>query len=360
MRRVGGVLAALVLLGGVLFAVLHRAPADDGGITVVKGVIGSEKREFFADPEVVAELKAQHLRVDAITTGSWQMADADLTGNDFAFPASLSPAEEIRAKRGVSGEPVRPFYSPLVVIAHAPVAEVLRANGLAARAESGVWTFRMDQYLDAVRRDRNWSDLKDVAGHAELAGAVYVTTTDPATSSSGALHLAEVSYLANERRVVSDEAGVGRVKDLVRKVTAMQGDQKTSSDGPFKDFLSNVGSPLVLVYESQVAALTAQGRPTGDLVVLYPDTTVSSDHTMVGLTDNGKKLADLLRDDAKLRALAVRYGFRPQGDPGAFGAALNAKAGPVFAPDLSAAGIQQAPVPAVKVLNQLVDAAKGK
>ena len=70
-----------------------------------------------------------------------------------------------------------------------------------------------------------------------------------------------VSYLANERRVVSDDAGVGRVKDLVRKVTAMQG-TKTSSDGPLEDFLLNVGSPLVLVYELQVAALTAQGRQT--------------------------------------------------------------------------------------------------
>ncbi|WP_371482307.1 hypothetical protein [Kitasatospora sp. NBC_00315] len=359
MRRVISVLAALVLLGGVVFAVLHRSQPDNG-VTVVKGVIGSEKREFFADPEVVAAFRAHGLRIDAVTTGSWQMAGSELNGDDFAFPAALSPAEEIRARRNIAGEPVRPFYSPLVVIAHAPVAEVLRGNGLAAKAESGVWTLRMDQYLTAVRADRTWQQLKDTAGHAELAGALYVTTTDPGTSSSGALHLAAVSYLANGGRVVADSAGVDRTRDVLRKVTAMQGDQKTSSDGPFKDFLSGVGSPLVLVYESQVAALVSQGRSTGDLVVLYPDTTVSSDHTLVGLTDNGWKVAALLRDDTTLRALEARYGFRPQGDPAAFGAAVAGRAGPVFAPDLTAAGVQQVPVPALTILNQLVDAAKGR
>ncbi len=366
MRRVGSVLAALVLLGGVLFAVLYK-PSSGDGLTVVTGLIGSEKREFFADPEVIAEFRAKGLRIAPDTAGSWQMTTTDLGKYDFAFPASLSPAQVIAKQKG-SGEPIRPFYSPLVVIAHASTAQVLRANGLAAQqADTGVWTFKMDQYLASVRADRNWQDLKEAAGHAELAGSVYVTTTDPETSSSGALHVAAMSYLANERRVVSDPAGVDRVRDLVRKVTAMQGAQKTSSDEPFKDFLSGVGSPLVLVYESQVAALTAHGGSTGDLVVLYPDTTVSSDHSVVAWNDGGRRMAELLRDDEKLRALEAKFGFRPQADPAAFGTAVHAgtgapgsSTGPVYAPDLSAAGVQQAPVPAADVLNQLVNVAKGK
>ncbi|MFI6447012.1 hypothetical protein [Kitasatospora sp. NPDC050543] len=360
MRRLLGVLGALVLLGGVVFAVVRGQVGDPPELTVVKGVIGSEKREFFADPEVVAELGAQGLRVDAVTTGSWLMAGTKLDGYDFAFPASLSPAEEIRSQLGIKSEPVRPFYSPLVVVAHAGIAGVLKDNGLAEKSSSGVWTLRMEQYLAAVRADRTWQSLKGADAHAELAGSLYLTTTDPETSSSGALHLAAVSYLLNDRRVVADDAGVARVKDALRQLTALQGDQKTSSDGPFKDFLSGVGNPLVLVYESQVAALAAQGRSTGDLVVLYPDTTVSSDHTMVGLTDGGRRLAELLRDSPRLRSLEVRYGFRPQGDPAAFGAGLTEKPGPRFAPDLSAAGLQQAPVPAVAVLTRLIDAAKGR
>ncbi|KJK59673.1 hypothetical protein [Saccharothrix sp. ST-888] len=360
MRRAGGVLAALLLLAGVAFAILHGQTGTERTVTV-RGLIGSEKLDFFNDPAVVDELKARGFKVAMETTGSWSMAGSSLDGYGFAFPSSLPPAEEIRRQRQISTEPVRPFYSPLVVVAHAPVADVLLKNGLATKGSSGVWTFRMGDYLAAVQAGRTWQQLQDTAGHADLSGALYIRTTDPATSSSGALHLAAVAYLANGGTVVSDDASLAKVTPLVQKLTQMQGDQKTSSDGPFKDFLSGIGDPLVLVYESQVAALVAQGRSTGDLVVLYPDTTVSSDHTAIGLTPDGDRLAGLLRDDEKLRALEARYGFRPQADPGAFTGALAGRQSPaVFAPDLSAAGIRQAPVPAFGMLSKLIDAAKGR
>ncbi|MFG3049854.1 hypothetical protein ACGFZP_02720 [Kitasatospora sp. NPDC048239] len=369
MRRVFGVLAALVLLAGVGVALFWTDGGDPDGkdkVITISGVIGSEKREFFADPDVVAELRKKGLKVDTVTTGSWLMGDSDLKDYAFAFPSSLSPAEDIRRRRQINTEPVRPFYSPLVVLAHRQVADVLKGNGLASVSDSGVWTFKMDPYLKAVQDGRRWQDLTGTKDHAELSGSIFLTTTDPSTSSSGALHLAAISYLANGHQVVSDDAGVARVAGVVKQVTSMQGDQKTSSDGPFKDFLSGVGNPLVLVYESQVAALSAKGTTTpggsaGDLVVLYPDTTVSSDHTLVALQPGGEKLAAALRDDPVLRDLEARYGFRPQADPTALGRAVkDAKGGPVYAPDLSAAGVQQAQVPTVAILNKLINAAKGK
>ncbi|WP_405365872.1 hypothetical protein [Kitasatospora sp. NBC_00039] len=368
MRRVFGVLTALALLAGVGVALFRdNDPPGSGKVVTISGLIGSEKREFFADPDVIAELQKQGLKVVTDTTGSWLMGESDLTRYDFAFPASLSPAEEIRKQRQIKSEPVRPFYSPLVALAHQSMAEVLRENGLAARSESDpkVWTLRMDAYLKAVQEGRKWQDLKGASSHNELKGLLFLTTTDPSTSSSGALYLATISYLANGHQVVSDDAGVGLVKDVVRQVTSVQGDQKTSSDGPFKDFLSGVGNGPVLAYESQVAALTAKGVSTpggsaGDLVVLYPDTTVFSDHTLVALKPGAEKLAELLRDDQVLRDLEAKYGFRPQADPQALSKAVRDKQGPVYAPDLAAAGVQQAQVPTVAVLNKLINAAKGK
>ncbi|MFD0573091.1 hypothetical protein ACFQ0T_32495 [Kitasatospora gansuensis] len=255
---------------------------------------------------------------------------------------------------------MRPFYSPLVVIAHKPAADVLKNNQLAEQSGESPWKLRMANYLAAVGKDTKWSELKGAAGKAELSGDIYLTTTDPRTSSSGALHLAAVSYLANDDRVVADEAGVNKVAPLLKKLTDKQGDQKTSTDGPFSDFRSGVGNPLVLVYESQVASLRAHGISTGDLVVLYPDTTVWSDHTAVGLTPKGRKVAELLRDSPKLRALEARHGFRPTADPGALGKALEGHQGADFAADLTAAGIKQAQVAAVPMLAKLVEAAKGK
>ncbi|MFF2039329.1 hypothetical protein ACFVVX_02775 [Kitasatospora sp. NPDC058170] len=363
MRRVFGVLAALVLLAGVGVALFWPGGDPDGKdkVITISGVIGSEKREFFADPDVVAALRKQGLKVDTVTTGSWLMGDSDLDRYDFAFPSSLSPAEEIRQKKSIKSESVRPFYSPLVVLAHRQVADVLKSNSLATVSETGVWTFKMDGYLKSVQSGLRWQDLNGTKEHAELSGSIFLTTTDPETSSSGALYLAAVSYLANGHQVVSDDAGVARVAGVLKQVTSMQGDQKTSSDGPFKDFLSGVGNPLVLVYESQVAALSTKGTTPDDLVVLYPDTTVSSDHTLVTLKPDGDKLATALRDDPALRDLETRFGFRPQADPAALGRAVkNRKGGLVYAPDLAAAGIQQAQVPRVAVLNKLINAAKGK
>ncbi|MGW6914114.1 hypothetical protein ACWGB8_09865 [Kitasatospora sp. NPDC054939] len=365
MKRALGVVAALVLLAGVAVALLRSDPSGGGGPVVISGLIGSEKREFFQDPEVVAELKARGVEVKIDSTGSWLMSEAQLGAYDFAFPASSSPANAIKDKQQIFGEQVRPFYSPLVVVAHAPVAEVLRQNGLAKRSESGVWTFAMGAYVDLVQAKKTWQDLKETAGHNELAGDLYLTTTDPADSSSGALYLALVSYLANGRQVVSDDAGVARVADPVRRVVSVQGGQRSSSDGPFTDFVSGASSPLVLAYESQVAALTAKGKATpggsaGDMVVLYPDITISSDHTVVALKENGKRLAELLRDNERLRTLAAKYGFRPQADPGALSKAVSGKPGPHFAPDLAAAQVQQVQVPTVEMLKKLVNTAKGR
>lgn len=229
MRRVFAVLAAVALLAGVGVALFWPKDGPGGDVVAISGVIGSEKREFFADPDVVAQLAKNGLKVTTVTTGSWLMGDSDLKPYDFAFPASLSPAEEIRDHLQIKSEPVRPFYSPLVVIAHQSVADVLKANGLAAQSESKVWTLKMDAYLKAVQEGRKWQELTGAQGHAELAGSVFLTTTDPSTSSSGALHLAAISYLANGHQVVSDDAGVGRVKDVVRQVTALQGTRRPAA-----------------------------------------------------------------------------------------------------------------------------------
>ncbi|MGW4896738.1 hypothetical protein ACWEQL_31445 [Kitasatospora sp. NPDC004240] len=366
MKRAFGVLAALLLIGGVAFALLRPVGGDDKPETIkVTGLIGSEKREFFADPAVIAELRQQGLEVTVESTGSWLMGSTDLKKYDFAFPASSSPAEGIKKSNGVTGEQVRPFYSPLVMVAHRQVAEVLKKNGLAEVSKSDVWTFKMDAYVQAVREKRTWEQLTGSAGHRELSGRLFVTTTDPDDSSSGALYLALVSYLANGRQVVSDDAGVQRVKDLVKGVVEVQGGQRSSSEGPFTDFVSGVGSPLVLAYESQVASLTAKGGvakggSAGDMVMLYPDVTVSSDHTVVARTDGGRKLAELLRDNKTLRALEAKYGFRPQADPVALEQVVAGKEGPVFARDLSAAQVVQAQVPTVEMLGKLVNTAKGR
>ncbi|NUV98527.1 hypothetical protein [Streptomyces sp. CAI 127] len=385
-----GIILAVFLIAGVAAAVAlgrdSRAGGDSGtAAKTVRGVIGSEKAEFFADPDTVKALAAKGFTVRTETSGSWAMDRLPLKGYDFAFPGSKAPADELSRSAEARGAPLRPFYSPLVVVAHRNAAEVLAANGLARLRAAGTdgpqgtggsegtdgsdragggskWatqgTLLMGPYLAAAEDDRTWQQLKGASGHAELSGTVFITSTDPVTSNSGALYLAAASYVADGGRVATDARAVERTAPLMRKLVQVQGAQQTSSDAPFRDFISGVGNPLVLVYESQVASLlmSSQRQEVGDLVVLYPDTTVSSDHTLVPLTDHGRELGELLSTDPVLRKLAVRHGFRPQGAAAEFTAAT---AGHTAYIDQRLTGVRQAPVPTAELLRSMARQARG-
>ncbi|MFE5397982.1 hypothetical protein ACFQ9U_25900 [Streptomyces sp. NPDC056568] len=362
MRRILGIVLAVLLIGGVVAAVVAGRQADgagdDGTATkTVRAVIGSEKAAFFADPDVVKALAAEGYTVRAETSGSWAMEELDLKGYDLAFPSSQAPADALAEQHGVRKPLPRPFYSPLVVVAHRGAAQVLAANGLATLDRSRGGTLRMGAYLDAARADRTWQQLRGAGKHGELTGTLYIATTDPQTSNSGALYLAAASYVANGARVAASDADVDRTAPLMRRLVQVQGAQQSSSDAAFRDFTSGVGNPLVLVYESQIAALLREGGDSvGDLMVLYPDTTATSDHTVVPLTEDGRALGELLAADTRLRQLAVRHGFRPQGATAEFTRATAAHTAYL---NQELTGVRQAPVPTSEVLHEMARRARG-
>ncbi|RZB15834.1 hypothetical protein StrepF001_29175 [Streptomyces sp. F001] len=357
MRRIAGIVLAVVLIGGVVAAVVAgRDNGDQGTATkTVRAVIGSEKAEFFADPKVVDALAAEGYTVETETSGSWAMEGLDLKGYDLAFPSSKAPSDALAEKYGVQQPLPWPFYSPLVVVAHRNAAEVLAANRLVT-LDKNHGTLDMGAYLDAARDDRTWQQLKGAEKYGELTGTLYITSTDPVTSNSGALYLAAASYVDNDGRVVASDADVERTAPLLRKLVTVQGAQQSSSDGAFRDFISGAGNPLVLVYESQVAALLTQGQGVDDLTVLYPDTTTTSDHTVVPLTEEGREVGELLSSDPELRKLAVRHGFRPQGATGEF---TSATTGHTDYLNQKLTGVRQAPVPTSAVLHEMARRARG-
>ncbi len=353
MRRIAGIILAVLLIGGVAAAVVAGQDEDTSTATkTVRAVIGSEKAEFFADPKVVEALAAKGYTVKAETSGSWAMEGLDLKGYDVALPSSQAPAVELAAKYKVTGTLPRPFYSPLVVVAHRNAAEVLASNGFATLDAEHRGTLKMGTYLGAARKDRTWQQLKGAGKYGELTGTLYLSSTDPRTSSSGALYLAAASYVDNGGKVVAGDAEVDKAAPLLNKLVRVQGAQQSSSDAAFRDFVSGAGNPLVVVYESQVASLLAGGQQPDDLVVLYPDTTVNSDHTVVPLTEEGKAVAELLSQDKTLRALAVRHGFRPQGGTPTFAAGAA-----YLKQELT--GVHQAAVPTSEVLRELAQRARG-
>ncbi|MCF3964556.1 hypothetical protein [Streptomyces fuscigenes] len=358
-RILGIVLAVVLIVGvaGVVVSHLSKDATDPATKTVVQvqGVIGSEKADFFADPAVRKALAAKGFTVRTVTSGSWAMQDQPLKGDDFAFPSSQAPADALAAQLHVTRELPRPFYSPLVVVATHAAAQVLADNGLATLDASHRGTLKMGAYLKAAGRGAKWQDLKGASAHAELRGTVTITSTDPETSNSGALLLADASYVDNGGSVVTGQAGLDRTAPLLKKLVSAQGSQKSSSEEPFTDFISGVGTPLVLAYESQVASLLLAHQDPGDLVTLYPDTTVSSDHTVVPLTDRGWRFADVLAGDPALQRLEVRHGFRPRAARAAF---EQATTGDDAYLNRSLAGVVLAPVPTSDVIRRMARGAR--
>src|ERR1700754_3499535 len=101
LRRILGPALAVILLAGVAAGVYVSAgrqsasnAARDAAAAIVdvRGMIGSEKETFFADPEVVKLLADRGFRVHVDKVGSREIASRDLTGYDFVFPAGTPAA----------------------------------------------------------------------------------------------------------------------------------------------------------------------------------------------------------------------------------------------------------------------------
>ncbi|MEV7525794.1 substrate-binding domain-containing protein [Streptomyces sp. NPDC091371] len=358
MRRILGIILGLLLIGGVAAVVLLKGQDPESTATkTVRGVIGSEKSDFFRDPDVVKALKEKGYTVKAESSGSWAMDQLALKEFDFAFPSSSEPAKEVEAAAGIQGaQETKPFFSPIVVIARPNAAKVLADAGLVKMSGKNTGTLLMAPFLKAADEDRNWQQLAGSSAYPELTGRVFIKTTDPATSNSGALFLALASNVANGNTVVADDAGIERTAPLMRKLISVQGSLEPSTDGPFRAFISGSGEPLILAYESQVASMLLQHQDPGDMVVLYPDTTVNTAHTFVPLNDKARDLGTLLSKDPRLRELVMQRGFRPLEGVAEFTAATAPHSG-YLNPGLT--GIRQVGTPTVKILMALAQRAKG-
>ncbi|MET9855178.1 hypothetical protein ABZY57_19830 [Streptomyces sp. NPDC006450] len=358
MRRILGIALAVLLIGGVTAVIAIGGKKPEGTATkTVRGVIGSEKSEFFRDPDVVKALADKGYTVKTETSGSWAMDQLALKELDFAFPSSTEPATGIEEKAGVKGaQNTKPFFSPLVVIARANAAKVLTDHGLAKLNGKNSGTLLLGPFLKAAAEDRKWQEIQGgTSAYPELTGTVFIKTTDPATSNSGALFLATTSNVANGTTVVSDEAGIDRTAPLMKKLISVQGAMEQSTDGPFRAFISGSGEPLILAYESQVASLLQQKQDPGDMVVLYPDTTVNSPHTFIPISEKATELGSLLATDPKLRSLVVRHGFRPTEGVAEFNAATAPHTAYL---NSGLTGLRQVSAPTVKVLMALAARAK--
>ncbi|KAB1662645.1 hypothetical protein [Pseudoclavibacter sp. CFCC 13611] len=292
-------------------------PYAGKSLTTVRGVIGSEKRDFFNDSRVQQVFADHGLKVDVSTAGSREIATTtDLSELDFAFPSSAPAAQKIIEKTGAHNT-YDPFSSPMVVFTWKPVADLLQRNGVMSTASDGSLQLDVEAYLGLVAKDARWRDLDGAAELYNSPRSVMIGSTDIRTSNSAAMYMDIVSYQLNGASVVTADDQLTKITPTLRRLFVGQGYSASSSDEPFKDYLTQgVGSkPMVVGYEAQYVG-TRVNTPDAvpqEAVMAYLSPTVYSKHVVVPLTDEGDQIGRLLAEDGTLRSLAVEHGFRTDG-----------------------------------------------
>ncbi len=105
MKRFIGPLLLVILIAGVAVGIFFsvRSQIALRNVVTVRGLIGSEKEDFFNDPRVIEALAHGGLKVEIEKAGSRQIATSyDLKQYDFVFPAGIPAAEKIRREQNIS------------------------------------------------------------------------------------------------------------------------------------------------------------------------------------------------------------------------------------------------------------------
>ncbi|MCU1640282.1 MAG: hypothetical protein JWN03_557 [Nocardia sp.] len=308
----GALLAVIAVVAVVAVQQPDSGPVSAGPVplTMLRGVVGSEKVAFFEDPKVADVLAKHGLRVQVDPAGSRQIATSvDLAKYDFAFPSSAAAAERIQRERGVSGK-YTPFSSPMVIATFKPIADLLTQTGIVQ--PGATTTFDVEKYLALAEQGTQWDQLAGNTAYP-VRKNVLVATTDPRTSNSAAMYLAVTAYVANDNTIVRGTKAEDYAVSRISRLFTRQGYTESSSDGPFKDYLANGMGPVPMawVYEAQYVDAAVHGQLKPDMVLMYPKPTVLSQHTVVPLNDKGDQIGKLLTTDPDLQRLAAEHGFRP-------------------------------------------------
>src|ERR671924_611870 len=117
----------IILAVAVSYAVNHRPPPN---LTVVHGVIGSEKQPYFQDPEVIKVFNDHGYDVRVDVAGSRTIATTvDLSKYDFAFPAGVPAALKIKSDRKAKTT-YSPFSTPMAIGTFKPIVALLEQAGV--------------------------------------------------------------------------------------------------------------------------------------------------------------------------------------------------------------------------------------
>ncbi len=318
------VMAVVLAIGAQYYLGRGSDPASGpanppGGATAAPAVaapvtafVGGEKMSFLKDPRVVTILKDRYgITVEAAKAGSLEMVQTAMPGKDVLWPSTAAAVDLFAAHGGTWVAKENLFSSPLVVDSFDTVAAGLQTAGMVSE-RGGTRYLDMGRLVAAMEAGKTWKDLGMTS-----TTRVKVFCTDPVKSSSGLMFAGLLVNVLNHNEP-PDEAAVESLLPSLKAYFARLGNMDASSADLFAKFLSmGAGAyPLVVAYENQLVEFVDANPQYRDdikahVVVLYPEPTIWSEHPMLALTANGKRLLDALQEDAELKKLGTEaHGFR--------------------------------------------------
>ncbi len=341
-----------VVLAG-LTAVAYFAANGEGKIQTISGYVGGEKIGFLADPDVQKYMRMRYrIEVDYTKAGSIEMVREPGADMDFLFPSSRIALEIMEQENGdLIKKSERVFNSPIVLYSWDMVADALVTQGIASKQEGIYYIADMPELIDMVLADTAWADI----GLPDIYGSIKIISTDPNKSNSGNMYCGLLSNILSGG--VADASSLPGIIPDVKRAFAKLGMMESSSGTLFSRYLTRgVGdSPIIVCYENQIVEFALENPDLwdsvkGNVAMMYPEPTVWSEHIVIALNDNGKKLIEALQDPDIQRLAWEKHGFRV--GP----AALDDTGGTAAELGLPETITQVVPMPKADIMERLMDA----
>ena len=325
---VGVLLVALfgLIAGGSYVKNNKPKPAQFDTINVYGGLI-------FQKPEVVQYLHDNYqMDIQETMMGSFAQAEANLTDVDCVHPGSATAADYFYEKNPNKAKRSDTLFSTyLVIYTWKSNIDTLKKAGIVYEKD-GSYFMKMKPVADAMETDQNWSDL-----NVDIPSFVFIDSTDPLKSSSGMVFLQlladyEIAGGENGGKVALSD-NINSVLPFINHYWQIAGNQENDSPALFQKFIrSGEGLPMIVNYESAYpewynGLSDDLKKQANEIVGIYPEVTINTDHILISLTDKCEKLADVMINDPWITQFAWSSMGMRNGQGG-----INAKPGEAVIP----------------------------